>query len=146
MTATDDHNAVLLAVTQSEQRTAAAIEECTAKLQASITTLTELHHAAILAQERRNAEFARSDRVESVASRVHDQGNQITTNNLKIATLEKGLADIGKKLDSIEKAAASRTLDLLGGVAGWVGLAVLMFGCAFLTWFLTGQAHVVHPK
>jgi hypothetical protein len=143
-TTSEEQNAILIAVATSEAKMMATLDAGLKALQISISALGDQHHAAVLAQERRNSEFAPRDRLEQIASRVHDQGNALTANRLLIDQLSKKLDQLSDQLTAIERAFANRSLDLFGGLASWAGMALIMVACALLTWFLT--SHVGVPK
>lgn len=132
---------ISLALAATETRLMRALNAGLAQVTAAIAALTEMHHKAILEQERRNASFATQERLDSLAHRVDELNAALSARTARLEHIEAGMARLDRETADLQSQLTARSVSILSSATGYLVTALLLVGSNLLTFLL---AHAVH--
>lgn len=131
---------VLKALSALEDKLMAAINSGLAAVNLALAHLTDMHHNAMLEQERRNSKFADRAHVDSLSRQMADISTELRSRVRQMERLEKSDQDLEKQIDRLRDQVAKRSFTLLTGANGYLVTAIIVLSSVVLTFLLT---HVV---
>lgn len=132
----DEYDSLISAITALDQKLTSGLQAVTV----SMSRLTEMHHKAILEQERRNASFATMERLDGVGKRVDDLVTGFASRSARLDALERQLSHQEDQLTQLSDSVSNRSVGLLTSAAGWLVVALVTISSNLLTFLLT-HAH-----
>jgi len=129
---TDEYDSLITAISGLEGKLTAGLQA----VNISIATLTEMHHKAILEQERRNSSFATLERLDAVGRRVDELVAGFAARGERMDAAERQIARQESQLTQVLDAMNARSVSLLTSTSGWLVLAVITIGSNVLTFLL----------
>lgn len=117
-------------------------------IRTSLALIVEQHTRSTLEQAKLNATFATRDRVEAIATNVHDRTNEIMVLNHRITQVERNAQetylalhtdtkDMRTKIDDLTKAINDRTIHTFTSGLGYLITAIIVLSGAGITALVT---------
>ncbi|HZU11414.1 MAG TPA: hypothetical protein VFB58_01125 [Chloroflexota bacterium] len=128
------------AIASTETRLLRALNEGLQQVSSALTNLSEMHHRAMLEQERRNASFATVERLDALAVRVDSVNAALSGVCQRLENVEAGLARSERESSSLRRQLNESSVSSLTTATGYLVTALLLIGSNILTFIL---AHVV---
>ena len=132
----DEYDSLLSAISGMEQKLTTGLQSVTT----SIATLTEMHHQAILEQERRNSSSATLERLDGVVRRLDDLIAGFAARNERLEAMDRQIRRQETKISQLSESISTRSVNLLTSATGWLVIALITVGSNILT-FILSHAH-----
>lgn len=132
----DEYASLISAISGLEQSLTTGLES----VRASIARLTEMHHTAILEQERRNSSFATMERLDGVIRRLDDLASNFAVRSERLESMDRQVRRQEEQIAQITESISNRSVSLLTSTTGWLVIALITVGSNILTFILT-HAH-----
>jgi predicted component of type VI protein secretion system len=133
---TDEYDSLLSAISGVEQQLSTGLHSVTT----SIARLTEMHHQAILEQERRNSSFATLERLDGVVRRLDDLVAGFAARNERLEAMDRQIRRQDTQISQLSDTFSTRSVNLLTSTTGWLVVALITVGSNILTYILA-HAH-----
>jgi hypothetical protein len=135
MTSTE-YDSLIDAIAGMEQKLTSGLESVTV----SMARLTEMHHKAILEQERRNSSFATLERLDGVVRRLDDLVAGFAARNERLDALDRQMSRQDAQITQLAESVSTRSMTTLTTATGWLVIALITVASNVLTFLLT-HAH-----
>lgn len=132
----DEYDSLIGAIAGLEQKLTSGLQSVTV----SIARLTEMHHQAILEQERRNSSFATLERLDSVVRRLDDLVAGFAARNERLDALDRQMGRQDTQIAQLTESMSARSTGLFASTTGWLVIALITVASNVLT-FLLANAH-----
>lgn len=132
----DEYDSLLSAISGVEQKLTTGLQSVTT----SIATLTEMHHQAILEQERRNSSFATLERLDGVVRRLDDLVAGFAARNERLEAMDRQIRRQETQISQLSDSISTHSVNLLTSATGWLVIALITVGSNILT-FILSHAH-----
>lgn len=132
----DEYDSLIAAISGLEVKLTSGLQSVTI----SIATLTEMHHKAILEQERRNSSFATLERLDGVIHRLDDLVAGFAARNARLDALDRQMNRQDAQIAQLAESVSSRSMSTLTTATGWLVIALITVASNVLT-FLLAHAH-----
>ncbi len=132
----DEYDSLIAAISGLEIKLTSGLQSVTT----SIATLTEMHHKAILEQERRNSSFATLERLDGVVRRLDDLVAGFAARNERLDALDRQLNRQDAQIAQLTESVSSHSVSTLTTATGWLVIALITVASNVLT-FLLAHAH-----
>jgi hypothetical protein len=133
---TDEYDSLINAISGVEQKLTTGLQSVTA----SMGTLTDMHHKAILEQERRNSSFATLERLDGVVRRLDDLVAGFAARNERLDALDRQLSRQDAQIAQLSESMSVRSVGLFTSTTGWLVIALITLASNILT-FILAHAH-----
>jgi hypothetical protein len=131
-----EYDSLISAISGLEQKLTTGLDSVTT----SIGRLTEMHHTAILEQERRNSSFATMERLDGVIRRLDDLASGFAARNERIEAMDRQMRRQEEQISGLAESISTRSLSMLTSTTGWLVIALITVGSNILTYVLA-HAH-----
>jgi hypothetical protein len=132
----DEYDSLITAIAGLDRKLTSGLESVTA----SMALLTEMHHKAILEQERRNSTFATLERLDGVVRRLDDLVAGYAARNERLEAMDRQLGRQDVQITQLAEALSTRSVSMLTSTTGWLVVALISVGTNILT-YLLAHAH-----
>lgn len=132
----NEYDSLIDAIAGLEQKLTSGLESVTA----SMTRMTEMHHKAILEQERRNSSFATLERLDGVVRRLDDLVAGFAARNERLDALDRQMNRQDAQIAQLTETVSARSVSTLTSATGWLVIALITVASNVLT-FLLAHAH-----
>lgn len=130
------------AIALSERRIMAALSTGLDRVTAAIANLTEMHHRALLEQERRNAGFATIERLDLLNSKVEAIGGELRERKSRVDALEEHVTRLDAAITTTQATLEQRSTGVLTLALNYVMMFAISTAGVMLAFVLAHLGHL----